>query len=110
VAREDRRQLGVPHRPDRTTTPAPIRRAVENCPAAVRHRRSSSSTADQAPAVPYRINTSSSGGGGRNTPRPQPPEPLPGTEDVPRTIPNVIAHQEARDSRRLGRITTVPYT
>jgi hypothetical protein len=108
MAREDRRERGAPNRLGKTETPAPIRRAIENCTAAVRHRMVCNTTS--APAVPYRINTSPSDEGGLYAAQPQPLGPVPGTEGVPRTIPNVVAHQEARDSRRLGRITAAPST
>jgi len=110
VARNDRLRVGVPHRPDRTTAPAPIMRAVENYHAAQQHRRSSSATTDQGIDIPHRINTSSRGGGGRDAPRPPPLGPTPGTEGVPRTMPNVAAYQQARDGVRLGRISAAPPT
>ena len=54
VAREDVRELGTPSLAVERGTPAPIRRAIEGCNAAVRHRMICNSTS--MPAEPYRVN------------------------------------------------------
>jgi hypothetical protein len=108
VAREDVRELGTPSLAVERGTPAPIRRVIEGCNAAVRHRMICNTTSMSA--APYRINNALTNSGGRYAAQPQTLGPVPGTEGVPRTIPNVLAHQEARESRRLGRITATPST
>jgi hypothetical protein len=103
VSREDDIELDAPGGDADSRTRAQIRRAIEGCNAAVRNRMTLNPR--PVPDEPYRINNAPSNGGGRYATQPLPMGPVPGTGGVPRTMVNVAAFQEARASRRLGRMS-----